>query len=249
MEMKTYLLLFGVIIFFSCKKAEDRKCLKFAGDESERIVNVDIDIDTLFLYDNLYYSLIQGEEAKVVLSGGENLLSHINLDFSNGTLTITDENKCKFLRSYKNKIHAKIYVDSISYIYYEGGKELKSIDTLRSNEMRLIIRDGAGSTDLTLRNGYTSAIVTHGFGDFTLRGSTQIGFLNCNTNSFCDTRSFQVVDELIVKSNTVGKMLINANQTKLFADILQRGNIEYVGYPTSISINSFGEGQLIDLNN
>lgn len=247
--MKKYVIVFSLLVFFSCKKTEDRTCFKFAGDESELIVNTDMEIDSLLLYDNLYYTLIQANETKVVLTGGENLLSHIDLDFKNGSLTINDKNKCKFLRSYKNKIFAKIYVDSISFIHYEGGKELKSLDTLYSNELRLLIRDGAGSTDLTLLNGYTSVVVSHGFGDFILRGETEIGFLNCNTNSFCDTRNFKVNNELIVKSNTVAKMLINTNQCKLFASILQRGNIEYIGVPTSISLNSSGVGQLLDLNN
>ncbi len=247
--MKKYLIIFSVLFLFSCKKAENRACLKGAGEESERIVSTDKKIDSLYLFDNLYYTLVQGNETKVELSGGENLLLHIDVEFSNGKLTILDKNKCNFLRSYKNKIRAKIYVDSIRYIQYEGGKELKSLDTLRSNELRLMIRDGAGSTDLTLLNGYTSATVTNGFGDFILRGKVNSAHLHCSTNSFCDTRSLKVLNNLIVKSNTVGKMLVNASGTKLSAIIYQKGNIEYIGIPSTISLETYGEGKLVDLNN
>lgn len=249
MEMKNYVLIFGLLLLFSCKKAEDRSCFKSNGEEGERIVSTDMDIDTLYLYDDLYYTLEQGPELKVVLTGGENLLSHIDVDFQNGRLTVRNNNKCNFLRSYKNKIYAKIYVDSISYIHYEGSKELKSVDTLYSNELRLMIRDGAGSTDLTLKNGYTSATVTHGYGDFTLRGNTLFGHLHCNTNSFCDTRSFKVDKKLFVRSNTVGKMLVNANTAYFNATINQSGNIEYIGVPVSKWLQVYGNGQLVNLNN
>lgn len=247
--MKEYLMILIILVFFSCEKAEDRVCFKSTGDHSERTINTLENIDSLNLYDDIYYTLQQSNETKVVLTGGKNLLAHIDVDFNNGNLTINNNNKCKFLRSYKNKIRAKIYVDSITYIYYEGAKELISKDTLRSKELRLLIRDGAGSTDLTLINGYTSATVTNGFGDFTLKGKTLYGFLSCSSNSYCDTRSFLVNNELVVKSNTVGKMLVNVNQSKLFATIHKSGNIEYVGDPTSIVLTNNGEGYLVDLNN
>lgn len=247
--MKRYYFILIAILFFSCKKAEDRTCFKGTGDESERIIYTQEDVDTLFLYDDIYYTLEQSNETKVVLTGGENLLSHIDVEIQNGKLTMTNNNKCRFLRSYKNKIYATVFVDSVKYIHYEGVKEMKSKDTLFSNELRVYIRDGAGSTDLTLVNGYTSVTVTHGFGDFTLRGKSLYANLYCNTNSYCDTRSFQVANDLIVKSNTVGKMLINANNSKLFATIMESGNIEYVGIPFSTTLERNGKGKLIDLNN
>lgn len=249
MEMRSYLIIAGILLCFSCKKAEDRVCFKKAGSEDLRVVATDMDIDTLYLYDGLHYSLVQGSETRVELKGGENLLSHIEVTFNNGRLTVSDENKCNFLRSYKNKIHAKIIVDTVSYIYYEGSEELKSIDTLYSNELRLIIRDGAGSTDLTLSNGYTSATVSHGFGDFTLRGKTTFAYLHCNSNSYCDTRSFRASNWLKIKSNTVGKMLVNANTNHLSAVVCTSGDVGYVGTPENITLKRYGKGELLNLNN
>ncbi len=249
MKINLLFFIFLLVIVSSCKKAEDRSCFKSKGKEISREISVDQDIDSLKLYDNLFYTLIQGDEAKIVLSGGENLLSHIEILADDGTLSIRNNNKCNFLRSYKNKIHALIYVDSIRFIYYEGAKELKSEGTLSSNELRLVITDGAGDVDLTLKNGYTSAVVTHGFGNFTLRGETLTAFLSCNTNSYCDTRSFITTGALFVNSNTVGNMRINANTDYLEATIQQRGNVEYIGDPNTKIVKGEGKGKLIDLNN
>lgn len=249
MEMRFLIIALIGLSFFSCKKAENRKCFKGSGEDAEQVIVTDKNIDTLYLYDDIYYTLEQGEETKVVLTGGENLLSHIQVEFNNGRLTVENQNKCKFLRSYKEQIRAKIYVDSITYIHYEGSKELMSKDTLRSNELRIIITDGAGSTDLTLVNGYTSATVTHGFGDFTLRGKTISAYLHCNTNSFCDTRSFDIQNFLIVYSNTVGNMKVNASTNHFAATINQSGNIEYTGTPLVETLIFKGSGKVISLNN
>lgn len=250
MVMKTKLLLLVLIAgLFSCKKAHERACFKGKGEEKTMDVSFDNDIDSLVLYDDLFYTLVQGKESKIVLSGGENLLSHIEVVSENRMLSIRNNNKCNFLRSFKNKIHATIYVDSIRSIYYEGSSELKSEGTLSSNELRLSITNGAGNVELTLKNGYTSAVVTHGFGNFILHGQTSDAFLNCNTNSYCDTRTFKVTNSLIVNSNTVSNMLINANTNRLETAIQQSGNVEYIGNPVTKTLIRSGKGQLIDLNN
>jgi len=234
---------------FSCKKAHERACFKGKGEESTLDVQISKGIDSLMLYDDLYYTLIQGKESKVILSGGENLLEHVEILTENGKLSIRNKNKCNFLRSFKNKIHVLIYVDSIRSIYYEGSSELKSQDTLFSNELRLTITDGAGNVELTLKNGYTSAMVTHGFGNFTLHGETTSAYLSCSTNSYCDTRYFNVTQSLFVNSNTVANMLINGNTSSLEAVINQTGDVKYIGTPLSKTVKSFGKGKLIDLNN
>lgn len=244
-----FTLLVLIIALSSCKKASERSCFKSKGEDGTLELLVDQKIDSLKLYDDLYYTLVQSAESKVVLSGGENLLPHVEIVADNGNLFIRNKNKCNFLRSFKNKIHAFVYVDTIRAIHYEGSSELKSQDTLRSDELRLTITDGAGDVDLTLKNSYTSAVVTHGFGNFTLRGKTYSTFLNCNTNSYCDTRELISANWLIVNSNTVSNMLINANTNNLQAVIRQKGDIKYVGIPGTKTLERTGKGELIDLNN
>ncbi|RFC53341.1 GIN domain-containing protein [Brumimicrobium aurantiacum] len=247
--MKIVIYILFLCFLFSCKKAEDRSCFKFAGEESELTHYVSNDIDTLYLQDDISYTLIGSNENKIVLTGGENLLNFVNVEFGNGKLTISNENKCKFLRSYDQQISAKVYIDTITYIHYQGSKEVVSQDTLRSSELRIDIFEGAGSMDLTLVNGYTSVTATQSHADFTIKGRTIYGHFHCKGNSYCDTRDFSVSSELYIKSYTVGKMLINADQTKLYTTIENSGNVEYVGNPVSITLNGDGSGELINLNN
>lgn len=238
----------GVALLFSCKKAEDRACFKSIGEESTLTIPFASNIDSLYLNDNIFYTLVPGEEAKVEITGGKNLISFIDVHSDNGNLHIGNGNKCAFLRSYDYKIEAKVYVKDITFIEYRGSSELKSQDTLFSPELRLNIKDGAGDVNLTVVNGYTSAKITHGFGNLILKGSALTAFLSCNTNSYCDAREFHTTDKLTVTSNTVSEMLINADNIHLDARIHRKGNIRYVGTPSSIALNRTGTGQLIDIN-
>lgn len=244
-KLWTYYFLISILAF-SCKKAEDRSCFKFVGDEVTKTIELQ-QIDSLYLYDNIIYTLIPDTTNYVELKGGENLLNYIECLNNDKKLEVRNNNKCNFLRSYKKKVTAYIHVKEVKYIHFEGAEKLTNEDTLVSGELRLFIRDGAGPVDLTVVNGYMSAAITHGWGDFTLRGMTQTAFLNCNTNSYCNTTDFKVESDLNVYSNTGGNMVINANGANLSATIKRDGDILYSGVPNSINIEDTGEGELIKI--
>lgn len=243
---KSLVLIILVFAFLSCKK--DRACLKSNGDEVSKEVAIDNNIDSLFLNDDLYYTLVPSNEAKVVLTGGENMLNLIDIVSENGKLYVNNGNKCRFLRSYKHKIYVEIHVDNITYIEYKGSRELKSKDKLYSNELRLFIKDGAGEVDLEIENGYTSTILSSGFGNFFLRGKTAQCYLHCNSNGYGDARKLEVSEKIKVYSNTAGDILINADNADLSVEILQNGNVGYVGTPLTKTVKKNGKGKLINLN-
>lgn len=249
MEMRRSLLV--IVVLFacvSCKKAEDRACFKLNGDEAVQEIPIASQIDSLFLNDDLYYTLVPSNESKVVLKGGENMLSHIEVTSGNGKLSVNNKNKCRFLRSYKHKIYVDIYVDNITYIEYYGAKELKSKERLYSNELRLHVRDGAGVVDLEIENGYTSVVYGSGYGNFFLKGNVFQCYVHCNSNTFGDIRKLQVENELNIMSNSAGDILINAEGTDLHVTIQRDGDVGYVGTPLTKNVTINGKGKLINLN-
>ncbi|MDX1653440.1 MAG: DUF2807 domain-containing protein [Brumimicrobium sp.] len=242
------LIVFCVAVISSCKKAEERTCLKSAGEEEQLEIALSVEPDTLYLFDNIEYEIIPDTINFVQLEGGKNLLKHVEILEKDKRIDIQDRNKCRFLRNYKKKIKAKIHLKETSYIHYEGGEELISRDTLKSGELRLFIRDGAGPVSLIVENGYMSATISHGWGDFTLKGKTLYCYLSCSTNSFCDATELQVENTLKVNSNTEGDMKVNADGAYLDVDILRKGNVLYTGNPTGISLKKEGDGDLIDMD-
>lgn len=248
MRLFLYIVLLGCF-FISCKKASERSCLKATGGGTTQLIEIQEDFDTLYLYDAIEYILIQDTVNQLQLTGGENLLPHISNKVTNHKLSIRNDNNCNFIRSFKKKIKVKIHFKKLNYIHFEGSEPLKTLDTITSNSLRVKIRDGAGSVTLKVAVGYLETTISHGFGDFTLAGTAQNTFLYCNSNSFCDALKLHTSEDLIVRSNTQGDMLINAAQANLKATILRGGNIKFIGTPLTKEVNISGEGDLIDLEN
>lgn len=247
MELKKIIIPFLLLGLFACKKPYERSCLKTKGDETSVTLHFNQHTDSLNLYDDFYYQLVQDDQkaGTIELKGGKNLLPFVDLTSGNGKMELHNDNKCKFLRSFQNKIYATIYVDSVTYIYYEGTRELTCKDTLRSNELRFVMKEGNGTAHLIVKNGYTSASITNGVGDFTLKGRTISAYIYCRSNSYCDASDFTCSDKLIVNSMTAGTMKVNADNAQFEAHIIRDGDIHYKGTPTSLTLQKTGSGKLI----
>lgn len=245
----TYLASVTFLMLFSCKKAEERSCLKTTGEDTYLTIDIDNPFDSLELYSNIIYNLIPDTVNKIVLEGGENLLQHINIEYiSPQRYKVSNENKCNFLRSFKKKVTANIHFKELGFLHFEGSENLTTKDTIKGAEFRMIIRDGAGSVKLLVESGYTSIVVSHGFGDFTIAGKSLITFLSCRTNSFCDATELITGNYLRVNSETQGDMKVNANNINLDAIINRGGNILYSGNPTEIDLEKNGDGNLINID-
>jgi hypothetical protein len=199
-------------------------------------------LDTLYLHDNIIYEIIPSTENKVVVHGGENVISFVNVSGNNRRLNISNENSCNFLRSFDRRIKVDIYTPDVRYIHYEGSERIFSKDTIESNSLRLRIRDGAGKMQLVVIVGYLECIVTHGWGDFQLSGNALQAYLACQTNSFADARDLNVLNDLTVLSNTNGDMLVNGNTKNLKLEVRRNGNIFYQGIPENIEKIIIGNG-------
>jgi len=238
------LLVLGLI---SCSKAEDRSCVKSAGEESTLTIDLE-SFDQLFLREHLEYVLIQDSTEKVVLKGGKNLLNFVEASVTDGILEISNENKCNFLRSYKKKILVEIHFKSLSNIHFEGTESLTNKDTLEFQWMNVLIRDGAGPVKLNFNADLIVAVVSHGWGDFTFNGKVNNANLTVRSNGFCDVFGLKVQDTLIAISKTQGTMKVNADNCIFKAQIDEDGDILYKGVPISKSLNRYGTGELIDEN-
>jgi hypothetical protein len=240
--MKSSYYLFLLLILFACQKAADRRCIKSTGADTSITYTFNELLDTLFLHDDMIYEIIPSTENKVVVHGGENVISFIHVLANNRRLNISNENRCNFLRSFDRRIKVDIYTPDVRYIHYEGSEGIFSKDTIVNNSLRLRIRDGAGKMDLKVNVGYLECIVTHGWGDFELAGDAQLAYIVCQTNSFADTRKLTVHEGFSVLSITQGDMFVNGNTKHLKLEVRRNGNIFYTGTPVALEKINNGNG-------
>lgn len=244
--MKYLMYIALILVFFSCKKSEDRACWKFMGDEITLTKAVN-SFDSLFAYKNIVFELYEATENKLEITGGENVVNFIEVLEENGKVSIRNKNKCLFLRNYKKKITVKVYASDLKYIYSESSESFTAGNTLNFPSLVVLIRDGAGKMKLNVNNQNLQVDVTHGWGDFELEGNTVNLGIFCRTNSFCDTRKLSVSNKCFVFNRSVGDMYVNTEGCFLETVIENSGNVYYNGTPTAILTTITGEGQLISL--
>lgn len=245
--MKWYYALIVAIGLVGCKKASERTCAKSAGDETT--VEIDLpDFNMLFLGPHLNFTLVQDSVNKAVITGGANLVNFVSTDLIDGVMTINNENKCNFLRSYKKEIYVEIHFKDVNKIQFEGTKPLNCDGQLQLQNINFIIRDGAGHVDLDLNANALDLVVTHGWGNFNLHGDVNYLRLEVRSNGFGESYDLNVNDSLHVISNTQDIVKVNCDGALMRVEINQDGDIWYKGTPSFLATTIYGEGELIDKN-
>jgi hypothetical protein len=243
--MKFTILIILVLVVFSCEKAEDRRCFKSVGNEIVKEIPLG-DITKLYLQEQIVYTLVQDSINKVVLRGGENIVSFIAVEETEEGWEIKNNNRCDFLRSYKKKIHAEIHFkESLNYIRYEGSENLTCKDTLNLASFTMLMRDGAGSIDLKIKTGWLDVGVTSGFADFTIHGTADYARLSIKGNGYGNAYELKIRDSIHVVSESPGVIKLNADNILFKSEIWSLGDIWYRGNPMKINTLREGKGHLI----
>lgn len=242
-----FYILISVLTLAACKKAEERTCFKSAGKEVTLEVPLQ-DFGRLFLGPHMKFRLIQGQENKLVITGGENLVNHVATKMDGDQLFITNENKCNFLRSYKKEISVDIYYKNVYVINFEGTKELTTVNQINAPYFTLVIEDGAGACNLDLNTGQLHVVVTNGWGNFNLSGVTDYAKLDIRGDGFGNLYDLEVADSINVLMNTSNNVKIKADQIPLRVQTYGVGDVWYKGTPSSIQFNKYGEGDLVNKN-
>lgn len=231
----------------ACKKPENRTCWKFTGKEAEREIPL-AEFDRMRLNPHLAYVLIQDSLDKVVIKGGENLVNLVDCTVSDKLLEITNKNRCAFLRNAKKELLVEIHFTTVINIHYEGTEYLRSVGTIHSDYFTLMVRDGAGPVDLTMDSEHIDADISHGWGDYTLHGTTASARIGARSNGYCDVYDLTITDSVYVASDSPGNIKVRANGIPMAGFIKSSGNILYKGTPSSIAIVRSGTGEVKNSN-
>jgi hypothetical protein len=182
------------------------------------------------------------------ITGGAHLVNFISSDISDGQLNLVNRNKCNFLRSYKHELTVELHVVQLSEIQFEGTKPLRCETAIVGNNLSVFIRDGAGEVSLNVDCNNLNCVVTNGWGNFDISGTTQNLDLNIRSNGFGSTYNLSVEQQLRVISNTSGLLKVNADGADCMIQMQSVGDIWFIGTPANVSLSDQGEGEWIDKN-
>jgi hypothetical protein len=236
----------GISFFFiGCKKSTERSCFKSSG----KLVSTIIDqgyFNILRLHPYVDYELIQDTTNYVEISCGENLFPFIDVAVKDSILTISNKNKCRFLRDYDKSVKAKIHLSSLFNIYYDGTGSLISLDTISASFFTLKIEDSAGEVNLIVKSEVLSVYKTNAAGLLVLSGKTnKARYENTSLNKF-DVSNLEVRDSVFFLNQGYGHMYLYTKLINVYGRIEGVGNVYYKGLPALTQVQSLGKGKFIE---
>jgi len=243
--MKWFKWLILISLIVSCKKPENRRCFKNSGELAIIVYEFGA-FNQLQLKEHLSYKLIQDSTNKVVVRGGNNLLNFVEVIGENGVLSITNKNRCNYLRSYEIPT-VEIHYTKLINILFEGTERLYNEDTLITDYLTLTLRDGAGEIDLNVKAIDVNAINTHGWGRLTLKGETQSLRGNLMGDGKFDFSQITSTSQLKLITSSSIDQRVKADGIHLSVELNGVGNIYYYGTPSVINIVQYGTGTLIKM--
>lgn len=226
------------MIFAACKKENAFDCFKSNGDE----ITITRDVGTfknIKIFQKIDLRVKQGNEFKLELTAGKNLLSNISTVNNNGIITVKNNNECNFVRGYKKHITVTITVPKIDRVENHGVGTIRFDENFVQDSI-FILAENSGDTYL---NGTFKRIKTgsHGNGDIYASGSCDsLLIYTFGTNSF-KGQNMNVKTYVFIETISIGDVHVNApNGGMLQCNIWRAGNIYYRGTPAAI--NDFSDG-------
>jgi len=232
-----------VLLFFSCKKAEDKTCFKSYGDPAAIEIPLD-SVSEFRLYKNITYHVYQDTMRKLIVKGGENMIKHVLVENDSSILSITNENNCNFLRDFDKKTIVEIHYPFYSKIYSEANDSLIFMNTIVADLLYIEQAQGGAGVRIDVDVNHIVMLASLGVANFVISGSTNYADLRVQTNASGDARNL-VANHYLVYNNSTGDIYVDLDSADAGVTIKGTGNVIYSGTPDSLNLVKTGDGDLI----
>lgn len=238
MKTSVYIAMILLVSLTACKKS---KCWKGYGDDTieERILN---DFHTIEVYDNLNVVFTPSPHRKAIVESSENLVNFIHTDIKDGILTITDENKCDFVRGYDRERTVYITGPNLKHVLCYNSGDVSITDTVFAQHFTFEHWSASGVNSIIV-NADTVDIKLHtGTGDITAAGTTKQLYVYASSYGFADCYDLESNAAWVTVRST-NDAYITATK-RLNAFIESDANIHVRGNPDKVNLEQVGSGEL-----
>lgn len=230
--MKFIILLSLILTLASCSDENRWDCFKRAGNSSIKTIKTPY-FDNIELNSRFKVKLIQDTTELIEISGGENLLPLIRCKNENGILSLSNENRCNWTRSYDNVIEVKVHYRSIKNISINDFCELGSDNEIIADRMSILVnRNVVAHINLKLKTRYFELKQISGTGTYNISGETDTlySYIKGTGHLFAGGLNSTVCQ---VSNFSTGDMHVKA-LSKLIVEHTGKGNIFYGGNPAEL---------------
>lgn len=243
--------LFYIIISFlllSCNSENANNCFQKAGE----IIQTEIEVatfDKVTVHERIELIITQGNEQKVVVETGENLLNDISVEVIDNELILKNFNTCNFIRDYDL---TKVYITSPNLTTIRNASEYNVSSNGVLTYPSLYLRSSGEKSDylsigdwyLTIKNENLN-IWSNGIANFYIEGTTNnldLSFSDGDTRF--EGKEF-VAQHVKVRQVSSNDMLIFPVQS-LTGSIHSTGNVISFNKPSTVEVEELSDyGKLI----
>jgi hypothetical protein len=194
--MKKIIYIAFIILFASCNNENAGDCFQTAG----KIIQVEIEVpifEKVVVHERIELIITQGNEQKVIVESGKNLLSDISVEVINNQLILINNNTCNFFRDYDL---TKVYITSPNLTVIRNASEYNVSSTGTLTYPSLYLRSSGekseflsiGDWHLNIKNE-SIKIWSNGIAIFYLEGSTtNLDLVFSDGNTRFEGKNFKV---------------------------------------------------------
>jgi hypothetical protein len=242
--MKNTSLILFVLFCAGCAKENQWDCFTSFGDDTTELrtltpftgVYTDDKIDIVYRY-SLSYS--------AEVSFGDKVIKHVETKVDGGSLQITNNAKCNWVRNLSKKPKVVIYAPSFDLLENHGVGNITFEDTLRTEHFTYDQWNSNGSVDLLIDASYARFIVNTGVSAVNVVGSAdEIRIYSAGSGKF-DSR--RLIGGVTLVNNSSNQDIKVFTGSYLFGKITKSGDIKYLGSPSTIDSDITGTGVIVPL--
>lgn len=238
-------LLLVSVVFPSCEKDHFWDFAKSTGKIVTVTRPVDENYTKINLYDDVNLVITQGNQYSIKLEGGENIISGIETSISDSTLTIRNNNKFNWVRSYEKGFTAYVTLPHLLDLHYEATSTVTNTDTIKEDSLFVIAEGGSGYIKLAVNIGSSHFSINKGSVDMDISGKSGVNYIYSNSYGPFHCLNLKT-DFTFINNFSTNDCYINVNYL-LEYKINSLGNIYYKGNPKFVSGLSTGEGALFKM--
>ncbi|MDX5347660.1 MAG: DUF2807 domain-containing protein [Hymenobacteraceae bacterium] len=226
------------LLVTGCQKENSTDCFKSTGTVTTLTRSID-PFSEIFIEDNIEVVLVQDTERYLEIKAGENLQSNILTEISGERLTISNINKCNWVRSYRKQIVVTIHTPTLASIRHDGHNTLRTEGEFKTDKLFLHVT-GAGDTKLNLTCNYLWMDM-YEVGNVELQGSAETLIAEVWGLGKLYGKDFKTnYTNVMVRYG--GDATVNAQQG-IDALLTNIGNLYYYGKPGYKKIQIAGKGK------
>jgi len=240
----------SIIIFLSyatsgCSKDDSCGCFDGTGKDItvERQVG---EVRNIHLSDNINLMLVQDTTCALFITAGENIIKGIETRFENGTVFISNNNRCNWARTYKRKINAVLKIKHLNKIHYTGHGTISTLNTLTTDSLRIDSWDGAGDISIAIIAQQTMFNLHLGTSNLIAVGITGKNLIYSSAYGKVDCSELYTPFAFVTNRGT-NDCYVNSTE-HLIANIRYIGNIYFTGNPHIIETNYYGIGKVLQVD-